>query len=568
MTKRLAVSILPALIVLALLAWVPSLEEGIPVISEEVIENCGSCHLSDEAGIMGRISYLRKTPEGWQRSLLRMVSLQGVQLDPEVARRIVRYLSNEHGLAPEELRPAFWEVERRTVMNEAPNEIVRETCTACHSVGRILTQRRTKEEWTLLTEMHRGYYPLIDNQVYRNGEGSSADEPFPVEEALEYLVDALPLATPEWAEWSTSSRPPRLAGNWILKGWEVGRGPVFGRVEILSVPGTEDEFSTRASYTYAGEGRRVSREGEVLIYTDYQWRGSSQEVGGSAAEGSASNVGASGELREVMFVESDWSEVYGRWFAGAYDELGLDIVLRRIGSDPLLAGVYPEAVRRGTRAAEIRIYGANLPQDMEVDDVDMGPGLEVTALLGGDSESFGVRVSVDPEAPSGPRDLHLGHVTLSGALPVFDQVSRISVEPAMGMARIGGANLPAQYERFEAVGYGAGPDGETGTEDDLRLGLMDVSWGLEEYPVSFGDDDVQFVGDLDQNGVFTPAEDGPNPARTGDRNNIGDVWVTATYTPPGGDGPVLEARGQLLVTVPLYLRWDLSGVTEDLGVER
>ncbi len=97
---------------------------------------------------------------------------------------------------------------------------------------------------------------------------------------------------------------------------------------------------------------------------------------------------------------------------------------------------------------------------------------------------------------------------------------------------------------------------------------MDVEWGLEEYPVTFDDDDIDYVGGLAEEGVFIPAADGPNPQRRGDRNNIGDVWVTATYAPLDGVGPVLEARGQLVVTVPLYLRWELSLPAEDLGADR
>ena len=60
---------------------------------------------------------------------------------------------------------------------------------------------------------------------------------------------------------------------------------------------------------------------------------------------------------------------------------------------------------------------------------------------------------------------------------------------------------------------------------------------------------------LDQRGVFTPAVDGPNPDRAGSRNNIGDVYVVATYQPPAGARPI-KARSLLIVTVPLYMRWE------------
>ena len=81
-------------------------DEGIPVTSPLVRQRCGSCHRADEQGRMTRISYRRTTPEGWEKTIQRMVSLNGVKLDPSDAREIVRYLADHHGLAPEEARPA------------------------------------------------------------------------------------------------------------------------------------------------------------------------------------------------------------------------------------------------------------------------------------------------------------------------------------------------------------------------------------------------------------------------------------------------------------------------------
>ena len=56
------------------------------------------------------------------------------------------------------------------------------------------------------------------------------------------------------------------------------------------------------------------------------------------------------------------------------------------------------------------------------------------------------------------------------------------------------------------------------------------------------------------NWTFAPALDGPNPERKGNRNNIGDVWVIATHRTAGGSE--LTARSHLVVTVPLYLRFE------------
>jgi quinohemoprotein amine dehydrogenase len=84
---------------------------------------------------------------------------------------------------------------------------------------------------------------------------------------------------------------------------------------------------------------------------------------------------------------------------------------------------------------------------------------------------------------------------------------------------------------------------------------VDATWTLDEYGVTYDDDDVKFVGAVDHDGLFTPAVDGPNPARSGNRNNVGDVWVVATYQPGEKGARPLKARAQLVVTVPLYVQF-------------
>jgi quinohemoprotein amine dehydrogenase len=140
-------------------------------------------------------------------------------------------------------------------------------------------------------------------------------------------------------------------------------------------------------------------------------------------------------------------------------------------------------------------------------------------------------------------------------LVVYDKIDGIKVVPQAGMARVGGNVFPKQLQQFEAVGMHNGPDGKPGTPDDLDLGMVEVKWLVEEYTATFGDDDTQYVGALDQNGLFTPNVDGPNPKRTGNRNNIGDVWVVAELAPSSGTAKPLRARAHLLVTVPVYMAW-------------
>src|SRR5439155_1540714 len=68
-------------------------DEGIPVTSALVRQKCSSCHRADDQGRMTRISYRRSTPEGWEETIKRMVSLNDVKLEPSDAREILRYLA-------------------------------------------------------------------------------------------------------------------------------------------------------------------------------------------------------------------------------------------------------------------------------------------------------------------------------------------------------------------------------------------------------------------------------------------------------------------------------------------
>ena len=92
----------------------------------------------------------------------------------------------------------------------------------------------------------------------------------------------------------------------------------------------------------------------------------------------------------------------------------------------------------------------------------------------------------------------------------------------------------------------------------LMLGMVDVKWSIEEYSATFVEDDTKFVGTISQTGFFTPNMEGPNPERSGNRNNIGDVYVVADYTPAGGTA--LRGRAHLLVTAPLYMDWSSTEV--------
>jgi quinohemoprotein amine dehydrogenase len=536
-------------------------DEGIPVLSDLVRARCGGCHRSDDKMRMSRISYRRATPENWERTIKRMVTLNHVTLDPADARNILKYLADHQGLSPDEVRPVAFDAERRAIeYSYTADKNTSDTCSSCHSMARVLSERRTKEEWELLVAMHRGYYPLVDNQPMNGGQGFRRTRPIqtepgpdghppdnrhPMDIALEHLEKTLPLTTSEWSAWSAAMQSPKLAGRWAIIGSQPGKGAIYGQMTVAVDPSAADTFTSETRYTVARTGETISRSGKGLVYTGFQWRGR------------GSVPGADSPWREVMFVERDWKEMRGRWFTGAYDEIGIDVQLVRLSADPTVFGSSVTALKTGSKAQLVKIYGANLPSSPRREDLGLGQGITISRIVSATPGEIAIEVDVASGAPVGARDLSVGAAVKASAFVVYDKIDGIKVVPLAGLARVGGNVFPKQLQQFDAMGVNNGPDGKPGTADDLDLGPVSVKWSLEEFTATFGDDDVAFVGAIDANGLFTPNVDGPNPKRSGNRNNVGDVWVVAELA--GGDArdapKPLRARAQLLVTVPLYMAW-------------
>ena len=588
---------------------------GIPVTDELVRARCSQCHETDEDGLMGRISYMRKSPEGWELSLKRMIRLNSVVVTPEEARHIVRYLANDHGLARAEAERAHYGVERRVHWSEEEyDKELRESCAECHTLGRVLGQRRDAKEWKLLKATHLAFFPLADFQAFRgrrrggeqiDWESLSPNEaserweemqnrrgPDQADRVLGELTKSQGLFTPEWEAWQVNRREVPLAGTWTVVGHETSRGDVRGEVEISRVD--EDTYDTRWSLAYE-DGRKVTRSGKGLLYAGYSWRGRSTTTAPREPE----------TLREVLLLNEDWDHMRGRIFTGEYHELGMDVTLYRQGAATEIFAVDDPALMIPSQERWISVFGAGFPEDVQATDFHLGRGVEVTAVQRLDAENVRLRLDVARDAEQGKR--FLSYRARRGALEVvlYDTIDYIEVTPGEGLARIGGTFRPRQLERFEAVAMNRGQDGEPYTDDDFAVRVVPARWSLEEFPAREGDDDVQFVGEIDaETGVFTPGADGPNPARRWEANNIGDVYVVATtkltvrkIEPPPkkkkkkpeesaeqegaeaeGEAPteapevepaeeptekpiVMEerefrARGHLLVMVPIYVNWD------------
>jgi quinohemoprotein amine dehydrogenase len=252
-------------------------------------------------------------------------------------------------------------------------------------------------------------------------------------------------------------------------------------------------------------------------------------------------------------LSEDGNELEGRFFRGAYNETGFDVKLTRLGTDPRIAGISPRALPAASGATTVRFLGANFPVAIQPDGIDFGPGVDVKAVTSRRPTVVEVQVEVASQALPGRRNVFVSGATAVDAFAIYEKVDYVKVRPEEALARLGGVRIPKQFAQFEAVAFHRGPDDEPLTDDDIELGPVEASWSLEEYHFRHDDDDVQYVGSIDQDGLFTPAVEGPNPER--ETNNWGDVWVVASYSPPERSSS-LKGRARLVVTCELLTIWE------------
>ena len=545
---------------------------GIPVEDLLVHANCVRCHALDDRQHMTRISYLRKSPEGWSRTLKRMIRLHGLQLSPADAKQIVRSLANTHGLTRSEARRGLYESERRVHWSEEHHEQdFRRACAQCHPLGRVLLEYRNEEEWQLLRATHVAMFPLSQRQLgggaprddrSRGGpppeiaaamaaqessrgrsssgsrssgsssgsrsSGSSSGSRFSGsssgsrssgssrgnvgDRVLKQLASDQPLFSEAWKNWSKNRRTVPLAGTWSVMGHEVGRGDLAGTAVITRTG--DDEYDIRWQLECT-DGSTIDRAGKGLLYAGYSWRGRSQD-------GDVS-------WREVLLLDESWQQLEGRLFTGSHDEIGIDVTLHRDLGRARVLGLGNRAITVPATAHVLDVYGESFPDPLQAADFFIGRDVTITAVERVGERHARLTVDVAADAELGTRAVAFGGDPGSTDLLLYDTVDYVRITPLQGLSRVGGARHPTQIERFEAIAVNRGADKKPYTDDDLDLFQVRPTWGLEEFRVREDDDDVLYVGSIDPaTGVFTPAVDGPNPDRKWSTNNIGDVFVTAT----------------------------------------
>jgi len=497
-------------------------QEGIPVTDPLVIAKCGDCHARDERGNMERLSWGRTTPEGWQDALKRMILGYNVPVTPVEARLIVKYLSTNHGLAPEEAKAVLYDAERRIhEETNLPRGGLGNTCTRCHAFARALSWRRSAEDWKQFAELHAARYQV------------------PSEETATFLAKAAPLHTPEWAAWSARKSTLNLAGRWFVTASIRGHGKYYGEMQVD--PAGDDEFNSRVTLTSVQDGSTLVRTGRSVVYGGYAWRGRSK---GTVPSSSGAPEDLASEAREVLWIAPDQATAEGRSFWGQYQEFGFDVKLQRPSANPTPIAIDKASLRTDSQANRVRLIGYNFSAEVAPAELNFGTGVRARRIVSHTPTELIAEVDVAAEAPLGRRDLTFRSSVLPAALAIYDRVDYIKVKPESALATFGDAKHLRGYQQFEAIGYQRGADGKPHTADDLELGPVDVTWSLEVFYAANGAS-TDLVGEMSVTGLLTPATTSPG-------NNF-DVWAVATAKDEKDqNGKPLMGKGYVVVTIPAY----------------
>ncbi len=475
---------------------------------------CTGCHVTNEDGTIERIDAVRKTPEAWDMTVVRMMRNHGVALSPEERRAVVRYLADSRGLTIAETDGRRYILEKEPVAtDEGPDQLMTETCGRCHSYARVALQRRTGADWEHLINFHLGQFPSLEYQALardRDWWGIANNE------ILAFLTEAYPLGE------APEAFAGDLSGRYVVAGHEPGRGAYSGEMVLAAA---EDSYDVTLTLAYADGSETFTGTG--LVYGAGEWR--------------ATLTAGETTLRQVMALEGD--RLSGRWFHAAEDVTGGRIIALAEGAAPQVIGQSATALPLGV-ATEVILTGSGLGGALGLPD-----GISGTITAQTDTS---VTLSLTASA-AGPVSLSLAGVEAPVALVAYETLDRITVVPEVAISRVGGNGgpIPKVPAQFEAMGWSNGPDGQPGTEDDLALGVVAASWSFDNWDAAAAAiEDAKYAGAIDQTGLFTPAGAGPNPDRVMSTNNTGNLKVIATYE--GADGP-LTAEAHLYATVQRFV---------------
>ncbi|QID16173.1 quinohemoprotein amine dehydrogenase subunit alpha [Nitrogeniibacter mangrovi] len=490
-----------------------------------VNSKCTACHAPKADGQLDRISDSRRTPEGWDMTVARMGYAHGVKLTREERGAIVKYLSDNYGLAPEETEHYRYIIDRTpSVVEHAENQLVFDTCARCHSYGRIAVQRRTEDDWRKLVHFHLGQFPAIEIQA--GGRDRNWFE-IATGDVARTLGNIYSYESAAWSKWK-AMKAADASGQWRVVGRKPGRGDYQGEARIER--SGDDRYRIEMTLHYA-DGKTETSSGNAIVYTGHEWRGTVQQGGR--------------EINQIFNLLDGGKALTGRWFETDNDAIGGTLRAVRMGDAPAVLSITPTAVRAGS-SGRLTVNGVGLGGD-----VDLG-GVKVTKVVKRSADQVVVDYVAPASLGTGEVAVKIGGTSAPMPLATYARIDHVKVTPEHPMARVGGngGSMPKVPAQLEAVAFANGPDGKPDTDDDVRLGVMPAKWSVANLnPVAAKMRDTEFAGHITQDGLFVPNGAGPNPKRKFGTNNAGELKVTATVR--DGDRDV-SGSAALIVTVQRF----------------
>ncbi|RMG96766.1 MAG: quinohemoprotein amine dehydrogenase subunit alpha [Candidatus Dadabacteria bacterium] len=486
-----------------------------------VWKKCTECH-EPRGGTIPRVEEIRTTPEEWAVIVDRMHRLHGMDLSAGEMDQLLKELCVTQILRPdEEQAVAYLRLFNNTQHQEAPNgkeeERLFATCVRCHSFGKIASYRMTKENWAKVRDFHLYMDPAIMFQMREMHWIQEADA------VLAYLAKRFP--------YGEAWKAPRadLSGEWVVLGYEPGKGPYRGTARWESKGGGDAAVSGTLRYS---DGTSEVFRGTGTLYGGYALRTQTRH-NGFETRGAFTLTGdrIQGEHHHPA---PDFRTSTSTW----YRNDGKARVLR-VTPGYLL----PEEETR------LVLEGMNLPE-VAARDVTFGPDVEVLAARRLDPGAIEA-VVVSHRTALGSAEVKVKGLD-AGSVTLAPRVDYIAVTPAVGRARLdGGPYYPPEGVQFEAVAYSNGSD-VWDASDDVVLGPVPARFHLEEEATRPGDDDLAWVGAIEPDGTYLPVGDyRPIPAREYSGEGSGWVKVVAEYARGGRE---YRAEARLAVTVPDFIR--------------
>lgn len=508
-----------------------------------VRQKCSACHKLDKQGRMEVIEETRKSPEEWKVVVDRMIRINGGPVSDDEFDPVIKELSRHLILTPDEMaRVAYINSDENSQYREYPADKTEErifaACVRCHTYGKILSHRKTREQWQENMNLHLGYYPTTVAQL------REMDWPKEAAALVDVLAERLPMDTPEWRTWMAQRKKQQLEGKWIVAGYQPGYGYYEGAYTF-----TMDTEKGRNEYRVVKEvrylnGTQFTQAGEATLYGEYHLRYK------------LSPTPLTGRVEGVFDLDATEMSFQGKWWTVVQDTNAFgNETFYQEGLGARVIALFPQALKKTGKVQDLTLVGVDLPGRVTANQlrfVDRGIKIVEVAKQGDSVLKLKVRVGV--EADNGPSSLALDNVDGSVSLIAYDRIDGIRILPALGRARVSsGAAYPPHGVQFVARAVNFGKDGKPNTKDDMMLEPVRADWWLEEEKTREGDDDLKYLQTSVVNGLYTPTTTyGPMESRVQRREGIGLIAIGASYE-DADSGEILKDRSLLGVTVPDFI---------------